>query len=99
MSSSWQNYVTTLCEDAWDLDALATTRVVRGIEALVDTDGLSDPAVVDVLSDVGVAASFAGLFAPSICATVTGSVRRRAPTPPPAPFWHPRHAEILQPCP
>jgi hypothetical protein len=94
MSSSWQKYVTTLCEDAWDLDALAASRVVRGIESLVDTDDLSDPALVEVLADVGVRASFAGLVAPSIRATVMGAVRRRPPTP----FWHPRHAEILQPC-
>jgi len=99
MSRSWQKYVTTLCEDAWDLDALAASRVVRGIEALVDTDGLSDPAVVDVLASAGVRDAFAGLFAPSIRATVTGLVRRRTPTPAPTPFWHPRHAEILQLCP
>jgi len=65
-ASPWKRYVTKLCADAWELDALATDKILRRIEALVAADDVTDSAVARVLSRAGVPTVSADLIAPSI---------------------------------
>lgn len=62
----WKRYVARLCADAWELDALATDKVVTRIEALVAADDVTDSAVARVLYRAGIPSVSADLIAPSI---------------------------------
>ncbi len=64
--SPWKRYVTKLCADAWELDALATDKLLTRIDALVAADELTDSAVARVLYRAGIPTSSADLIAPSI---------------------------------
>ena len=65
-TTPWKRYVSRLCADAWELDALATEKLLVRIEALAAAGELTDSAVARVLLRAGVAASAADQIAPSI---------------------------------
>lgn len=69
-TQGWKRYVTTMCGDAWDLDALTTDSVMDGIEALISDDRLTDLAVAEVLLRAGVSEFAADLAASSIRAAI-----------------------------
>ena len=64
--AAWKRYVSRLCAEAWELDALATEKVLVRIEALASVGDLTDSAVARVLHRSGVAAAAADQIAPSI---------------------------------
>jgi uncharacterized protein YabE (DUF348 family) len=64
--TAWKRYVSRLCADAWELDALATEKVLVRIEALAAVGDLTDSSVARVLHRSGVAVSAADEIAPSI---------------------------------
>ena len=65
-STPWKRYVSRLCSEAWELDALATEKLLSRIAALVAVGEVTDSAVARVLHRSGVAASAADHIAPSI---------------------------------
>ena len=70
MRRSWQTYVATLCNDAWDLSALRTQKVIEEIEVLIATDQLSELSVAGVLAGIGMRDPVVGAAARSIRATI-----------------------------
>lgn len=65
-STPWKRYVSRLCADAWELDALATEKLLVRIEALAAVGDLTDAAVARVLHRSGIAPSAADQIARSI---------------------------------
>lgn len=63
---AWKRYVARLCCDAWDLDALATDKVVERIDAMAAVGDLTDASLVRVLLGAGVSSASAYQAAPGI---------------------------------
>jgi hypothetical protein len=107
MTRAWQQYVVSLCTQAWDLRPTATAEVLTKIEALAETGMLTEAAVALVLSRAGVKWSDADAIASSIrlavlpasVASASGRHIRRQAASNPRPFWHPRAAGRLSPVP
>jgi hypothetical protein len=70
MRRSWQTYVASLCNDAWDLSALRTQKLIEEIEVLIATDQLSELSVAGALSRIGMSDPIVGAAARSIRATI-----------------------------
>lgn len=107
MNAAWQQYVTSLCADAWELHPNATEEVLRKIGALAETGMLTKAAVALVLYQAGVGWPEADAVAPSIRSAVlptpaSAPMRLYAPrfvASTPRPFWHPRASGMLHPIP
>lgn len=66
----WRQYVTTLCTEVWHLDGPVTEEVITRIEDLLAVGELTDSAVSEVLTGVGVSERSVDLIAASIRAAI-----------------------------
>ncbi|MGD2047781.1 MAG: hypothetical protein PVJ80_14305 [Gemmatimonadota bacterium] len=68
--SEWEQHVTTMCSDAWEIGPFVTEKVIAALEHLVVADQVSDFTVAEVLCRFGVDGAEADMAAPGIHATM-----------------------------
>lgn len=69
----WKQHVATTCGEACDLDARATSEVMRCIEEMMATDGITDSVPVQVFVSVGAGKLGTGRSAVTIRVLPVGS--------------------------